>query len=108
MRKQDNYVKEVRSWGHQLRTATCTSEPTVPVKLNIFVNMDILESRIVLGFIENIAEYDKLPDSTVRMLLHERAKEANDVETLDMLDMHVKAELRTKMKTSSVKERMVW
>lgn len=67
------------------------------------VDVDILESKIALSFIDDVSTYDELTDAEVQTMLEDHVKDIKDFVMLDMLDKIVQVELRTNMKNSNAK-----
>lgn len=106
LKKYDQYANEVISRARQLRTSSSGTEPVRPVDLKFCVDVEFLESSIVLEFITDASNYEDLTDEQVRAFLAARATESKEVVTLDMLDDIVKRELRTNMKNNNATARM--
>lgn len=103
LRKYYQYANMVKNHARQQVSATSTTEPVRPVDFKSCVDVDFLESMIALGFIAEVNSYDELTDTKLCVFLEERAKKANDVVTIDMLDKIVQSAVRTNMKNSNAK-----
>lgn len=84
--KYNQYSNTVLSCSRQVVSGTSTTQSERAVDLKFRVDVDFLESTIVLGFIPDAASCNALTNTQVRAFLEGRAKEAKDVVMLDMFD----------------------
>lgn len=106
LRRYDQYCREVEARARQLVDGSSTTEVTRPANLKFCVDAEFLESKIALGFIEDVKDFASLTDAQLRTFLEERSKESKTVVTLDKLDSIVESDLRTNMKETSASTRM--
>ncbi len=104
----DQYAREIIEFSQQLqRDGAVTTEPVQPVSLKFCVNVDLVESLLTLGLIENApCNYDELTDEVLRTHLDSIAEESEITIYREKLDLIVEQDIRMSMKNSSVRSRM--
>lgn len=77
--------------------STLTAEALFPADLKFFVDLEILESSIVIGLI-TADSYEEVRNDNVREFLDERYKESKEKFTIDKVDEISNTEFRMNMR----------
>lgn len=99
----EQHSDEVLSRLRQLSLSLSSNKPVRPFRLKFCVDVNFLESTIVLLITPGVTSYDETTDEQVRTFSGVRAREAKDVVNPDLLNKSVQDELNTKMKNSNSK-----
>lgn len=101
LRKYDQFSNEVQARSRRLASRSASTGAARPVDLKFCVDVDLLESSILLGFIKEASSYEHLTDQKVRAFLESRSVESREVVTLEKLDEIVAINLRTNMRITN-------
>ena len=90
----DQYVNEVNERAKQLSKDDKVLESVRPVNIKFCIDMEWLKSAIALEFIDDVDDYDKLDEKTLRKYLDDKAEESKTSVNMESLDKIVQRELK--------------
>lgn len=105
--RYNQYEKKVKERTHQLvAEVIVANENVLPARLKFCMDPEYLESSLVLGFIEDDANFDDLKETFLRSFLNSKTIEEMSTVTIDSIGTIVESQLYMNLADSSAKSRM--
>lgn len=102
----DQYISTFLARSRQLTPDTLEIEAIKPVDLNVFMDVEFLDSNIALWFIPDAIKYEDLTNIKLRQFLEDLCKKSKETIALEKLDTVLKHKLLTKLRNKNETETM--